>query len=132
MRYKWLLVALTVVAAPALADDKPANHTRMTWEERFARANAAHDGHLTLDEAKAGYKTVAKHFQEIDTDGKGYVTENDIRAWHALQKAARQAPRQDDPLRPRPAFNRAPAEQRTMTTTHAHSVVMTVESDIQP
>ena len=78
---------------------------RAKWEERFAQADLAHDGHLTLEEAKGGYRSVAKHFQEIDVDGKGYITANDIRAWHALQKAKRvKAAHPDNPLRPRNAF----------------------------
>jgi hypothetical protein len=48
----------------------------------------------------------ARHFCDIDADAKGFVTENDIRAWHAMQKAARQNRASEDPLRPRPAFNR--------------------------
>lgn len=95
----------------ARADDAPQKPPRMTWEERFTAANTAHDGHLTLEEAKTGYKTVARHFAEIDASGKGYVTENDIRAWHAQQKASRHAHESDDPLKPRPAYSRSPTGQ---------------------
>lgn len=114
MRCILALFILPWLTAPAFADDAPPKHQRMTWEQRFAQANAAHDGHLTLEEAQAGYKTIAKHFKDIDADGKGYVTENDIRAWHALQRAARHRPQEEDPLRPRPAYQRLPGEQRTM------------------
>ena len=31
----------------------------MTWEQHFAQANLARDGHLTLAEAKGGYADVA-------------------------------------------------------------------------
>jgi hypothetical protein len=62
--------------------------------------------------AELGYKTVARHFRDIDTDAKGFVTENDIRAWHAMQKAGRQDRAAEDPLRPRPAFNRYAPDQR--------------------
>jgi Ca2+-binding EF-hand superfamily protein len=88
-------LALPAVTAAALADDPqqtpaPASHqTRVTWQERFAKANAAGDGHLTLEEAKTGFPLVAKHFTNIDVDGKGYITEGDLRTWYALRKVAR-------------------------------------------
>ena len=72
---------------PALA--KPAHRTRLTWEQRFAQANTTNDGHLTLEQAKAGYATVARHFQDIDLDSKGYVTKDDVRAWHKVQGHAK-------------------------------------------
>jgi hypothetical protein len=77
--------------SPASAEDLPkadTHPTRQTWEQHFAQANTAHDGHLTLEEAKGGFGLVAKHFDDIDVDHKGYVTENDIRAWRAMRKAA--------------------------------------------
>ncbi|WP_428488389.1 hypothetical protein [Rhodopila sp.] len=109
---------------PAFADDTPAqdkpaaHHARMTWEERFTQANLAHDGHLTLEEAKHGYHAIARHFGDVDVDGKGYVTENDIRAWHASQKTAREHLKAaEDPLRPRNAFQQhAFTKQQTFKT----------------
>jgi hypothetical protein len=63
--------------------------------DRFAAANTTHDGRLTLAQAQAGgLKPVARHFQEIDHDQKGYVTMQDIKEWHRARKAAKaqQAP----------------------------------------
>lgn len=105
MKQFWILLLLAACVQPALADKPVAKHPRMTWEQRFQDANKTHDGRLTLDEAKAGYKIIAKHFQEIDTSGKGFVTENDIRAWHAMAKERRHSDKQPDPLRPRNAFD---------------------------
>ncbi len=88
-------------------DTKPPHAARQTWEQHFNTANLAHDGHLTLDEAKGGYGAIAKHFQDIDVDGKGYVTANDIRAWHAMRKMAHRLTQPSpppDPLRPRNAM----------------------------
>lgn len=102
MRYLSGLLLLPIFAMPALAEDapKPAGHApRVTWEQHFTRANLAHDGHLTLPEAKEGYPLVAKRFDDIDTDHKGYVTENDIRAWQIMRRAAR---RLTQPLPPKP------------------------------
>jgi hypothetical protein len=100
-------LALPAVTVAALADDPPKadapgeQHARMTWQQRFAKANVAGDGHLTLEEAKTGFKLVAKHFSNIDVDGKGYVTENDLRTWYAMRKVARGLRTlPEDPARP--------------------------------
>ncbi|HET6608377.1 MAG TPA: hypothetical protein VFG62_16995 [Rhodopila sp.] len=133
MKRLWTLILLAAVVQPAFADDAaPPKRTHMSWEQRFTEANTTHDGHLTIDQAKLGYKTVARHFRNIDVDGKGFVTENDIRAWHALQKAARHNKGAEDPLRPRPAFNRFMPDQRptvapsqTMLTTPQRPALLT-------
>ncbi len=81
-------------AAPPTASSPapaPAPHHRLSMEERFAKANATHDGHLTLAQAKAGYPTVARHFTEIDAAKNGYVTEDDIRAWEKAEHDRRHA-----------------------------------------
>ena len=83
---------LTALSLPALAADPPKvkaphqHHARVTWENHFANANLAHDGHLTLAEANGGDALVAKHFAEIDATHRGYVTEDDIRAWRDKHK----------------------------------------------
>lgn len=112
----------------ATKQDTPAKHPRLTWEAHFAQANAAHDGHLTLEEAKTGFKTIARHYRDIDTDGKGYVTENDVRAWRAMPKPARHPREPDDPLRPRPAFQNIAPQQRTMLKASTHAVVRAPEA----
>ena len=112
MRMLPLLVALPLWAAPALAQppsppphpvatqpaaptqaapapQKQPHHHVAPWERRFARANTTHDGHLTLAQAIRGYITIARHFRAIDTNHKGYVTLQDVRAWHAERRAAR-------------------------------------------
>jgi hypothetical protein len=58
---------------------------------------------------------VAKHFEDIDVEHKGYVTENDIRAWEVMRKAGRRlmkAP--EDKLRPRSAVQRTFPDFPTM------------------
>ena len=71
-------------------------------EQRFEQANVTHDGHLTEAQAKAGYPTIARHFAAIDQDKKGYVTEDDIRAYNKLQRS---------PAPPVGHHSTAPAEQ---------------------
>jgi hypothetical protein len=115
--YAFLLV-LPVLAGRAYAEqakpaDKSAAQHRETAAQHFEKANTTHDGHLTLEQAKAGYPTVAKHFAEIDTGGKGYVTQNDIAAWHKLQRSAHK-PAAENKLRPRHAFQPTLPKERAV------------------
>ncbi|MBS0444906.1 MAG: EF-hand domain-containing protein [Proteobacteria bacterium] len=48
------------------------------FSERFDAADANGDGKLTLEEAQAKMPMVAKHFDEIDVDKKGYVTKAEV------------------------------------------------------
>jgi hypothetical protein len=89
MRTLLALLAATALALPAFAQTTAAKptHTRLTMPQHFEQANITHDGHLTLDQAKTGYKSVARHFAVIDQDKKGYITEDDIRAYNKAQRA---------------------------------------------
>ena len=49
-------------------------------QERFAAADKNQDGKLTLKEAQAGMPRVARNFDKIDTQHKGYVTVAEIEA----------------------------------------------------
>jgi hypothetical protein len=49
------------------------------FQARFEAANTTHDGHLTIAQAEAaGLKIITRHFSEIDTQNKGYITLDDI------------------------------------------------------
>ena len=64
------VILLAAVIQPAFADETPPKHTHMTWEERFTQANTAHDGHLTLDEAKAEiHEAIEFHLERMREDG---------------------------------------------------------------
>ena len=66
---------------------------------KFYNANTTHDGHLTLAQARAAdMKPVVDHFTEIDVAHRGYVTFNDIMAWH-LDDMAKHLEAQADKLR---------------------------------
>ena len=66
------------------------HHTgRRSLQERFDAANTTHDGHLTLEQAQSGMPSVAKNFDAIDKDKKGYVTVSDIRNYYAARRSAR-------------------------------------------
>lgn len=95
MRILIPLMVAAVLALPAFAqttdtnantDTKPP-HTRLTMTQHFEQANTTHDGHLTLEQAKTGYKILARHFAAIDQDKKGFITEDDIRAYYKAQRA---------------------------------------------
>ncbi len=97
-RYHHLLAAL-LLAAPAAFAQAPEStplpqaapaHPRKTFRDRFEAANTTHDGRLTLDQAQAAnMHGVAQHFTEMDADKKGYITLQDVRAWHLAHRAAR-------------------------------------------
>ncbi len=108
MRRTLPLIAFTLLAGSALAQapagsaSPPAPaastapapapaHPHMTLQQRFDQANTTHDGHLTLDQAKAGMPRVAKHFEAIDKDKKGYVTADEVRAYLSEHRAAHRA-----------------------------------------
>jgi len=74
---------------PEAATEAPRTHSRMTMNDRFAAANTTNDGHLTMEQARAGMPAVAKHFAAIDKDNKGYVTLDEIHAYYKEQRAAR-------------------------------------------
>ena len=120
--------------AAASVPDAAAPHRRLGWEQRFTQANTSHDGHLTLEQAKGGYVTVARHFAQIDADHKGYVTLDDIRTWHKQQRDARHnaASRTDDRLRPRPALHRSLLENRLIDTSSAGRTMPAIPSGPPP
>jgi hypothetical protein len=95
MRLLHALLLLSLCGVPALAQSAvppaAANHGRRSAAEHFADANTTHDGHLTLEQAATGYKSIAKSFTRIDAAHHGYVTMDDIKAWRAAKKAARLA-----------------------------------------
>jgi hypothetical protein len=90
MRILLTLLALPLLVVPAYAQTastaKSTAHTHLTMQQRFEQANVTHDGHLTEEQAKTGYRTIARHFAAIDQDKKGYVTEDDIRTYNKMQR----------------------------------------------
>ncbi len=79
-------------AAKTLGKKVPGAHHRRTAKQRFEEANTTHDGKLTLEQAQAAKMTrVAKNFDAIDTEHKGYVTPAEIKAYNKAQRAAKKA-----------------------------------------
>jgi hypothetical protein len=56
--------------------------------QRFAMANVTHDGRLTLQQAQSAMPMVARNFDSIDVEHKGYVTLPEIRAFAAERRTA--------------------------------------------
>jgi hypothetical protein len=81
-------IAQTAPTPPAAGAEAPKAHTRMSLTDRFAAANTTNDGHLTLEQARAGMPSIARHFAAIDKDSKGYVTLDEIHAYYKEQRAA--------------------------------------------
>ena len=54
-------------------------------DKRFKEADKNKDGKLTLDEAKEGMPRVAKNFDQLDAERKGYVTVEQIKKAVASQ-----------------------------------------------
>jgi hypothetical protein len=94
MRTLLALLALPLFALSAQAqttNTTPA-HKQLTMDQRFQAANVTHDGHLTEEQAQAGYKSIARHFASIDKDKKGYITEGDIHAYNKMQHTLHHEP----------------------------------------
>jgi hypothetical protein len=91
-----LLVAAPVAAQtvspaplqPPTSQDVPQRPHRFL--DRFNAANTSHDGRLTLQQAQAAHMPwVERHFAEIDTQQKGYITVQDVRAYRQQIRASR-------------------------------------------
>lgn len=74
-----------------------ARHGYLSLDKRFQMANTTHDGHLTREQARSAdvMNKVAENFDAIDTGHKGFVTEDDIRAWYKARRAARRQAAED-------------------------------------
>ena len=72
------MALLLLVGAPA-ASGKESFRDRQI-DARFAAADKNQDGKLTLEEAQAGMPKVAANFDKIDTQKRGYVTLDQIKA----------------------------------------------------
>ncbi len=80
-------------ASTAPGQPPAAQAARQRFADRFAAANVTGDGRLTLAQARAGHMpAIARHFTEIDTAGRGYVTLADIRAYRQFAANRRAAP----------------------------------------
>jgi hypothetical protein len=76
------IAALSPLAANAQTAQPSPSGGQQRFIARFDAANTTHDGHLTLAQAQAaGMHYVVKHFAQIDSTNKGYITLEDVRAY---------------------------------------------------
>jgi hypothetical protein len=66
--------AFAQTATQPMGASPQVEHAMQQLKTRFTTANTTHDGKLTREQAAAGMPRVAQHFDEIDTQKKGYVT----------------------------------------------------------
>ncbi|MBU3667312.1 MAG: EF-hand domain-containing protein [Rhodocyclaceae bacterium] len=76
IQFALLAAALSVMTHTAHAE----SFRDRQIDERFAAADKNNDGKLTLDEARAGMPRVADNFDKIDSQKRGYVTLEQIKA----------------------------------------------------
>lgn len=82
-------------ATPAPAAAADGTRRRRTLQERFDLANTSHDGHLTLEQARAGHMpSVVRDFAAMDTAKRGYVTIDEIKDNRKARRLANRAARQ--------------------------------------
>jgi len=81
--------------APATQQPMNPKEAKAKAIEHFKAADTNHDGKLTREEAKAGWPEVYKHFDQMDTKKKGYVTQRQIGGYWALM--TKEKAKQKDP-----------------------------------
>lgn len=81
------LLALAVGSAWGAQQEGASGSREGRLAARFAAADTNHDGQLTRAEAEQGMPRLAQHFDALDPQGRGYVTEADIAAFVAKAKA---------------------------------------------
>jgi hypothetical protein len=79
-------LAAVLLGSVVLADESAPSGLRAQLIEaqlkrRFAKADTDHDGRLTRDEAHKGMSRVYEHFDEIDTEKKGYLALEQIQGF---------------------------------------------------
>ncbi len=86
---KWIAVRSATVLLCAMACTAQAQlfggSIDSMIDKRFKEADKNKDGKLTLDEAKEGMPRVAKNFDQLDAERKGYVTIEQIKKAVASQ-----------------------------------------------
>jgi len=72
------IAALLVSLGACAQDGSRSQRVAAKAQERFAAADANHDGQLSRDEAQKGTPRLAGHFDEIDADHDGQLSTAEI------------------------------------------------------
>src|SRR5258706_13841733 len=91
MKYVLSLTAAALASAAIIAVAAPegaGGHRDGAMLERIKAADTNGDGLISKEEAKA-LPMIAKHFDEIDTDGNGQLSPDELRAFHEKMQAQR-------------------------------------------
>ena len=75
----------TVAGAQQMSQQQMDAIHRTPLDERFYNANTTHDGHLTREQARGKMPNVYIYYSAIDTQHKGYVTLDEIKAYIVSQ-----------------------------------------------
>ncbi len=74
--------AIAGLAQPVLAEEAGKGDRAQKMQERFKAADKDNDGKISKAEADASLPRLAKHFADIDTNKDGFITKEEMRAWH--------------------------------------------------
>ena len=78
--------SIAFAEAPA---DAPKGERAHKMHERFKAADKDGDGKISREEANAALPRIARNFDAIDTNKDGFVTKEELRAYHEKNAAAR-------------------------------------------
>ena len=78
MKFKVMLLVLPLMLVTNLYASESFRDRQI--DAKFAAADKNQDGKLTLEEAQQGMPKVAANFDKIDTQKRGYVTLDQIKA----------------------------------------------------
>jgi Ca2+-binding EF-hand superfamily protein len=74
------------------AREKVRDEVRERAEEQFAASDRNADGQIDLGEAQAGMPRVAQKFQQLDRDGNGLLSKQELREGAITQRHERRPP----------------------------------------
>jgi Ca2+-binding EF-hand superfamily protein len=82
------LTAASLAAASFLVFGAPSGPHEGHFAERLRTADTNGDGMISRAEAQAGLPMIARHFDQIDANRDGQITQDELRAFHEQRRAA--------------------------------------------
>jgi len=81
------LIATTSLAFADAPADAGKGDRAQKMQERLKAADKNGDGKISREEAAASLPRLAKHFDEIDTNKDGFITKEEMKAFHDKKQA---------------------------------------------